>query len=235
MFTKDKRMNPLMIFVLLSLCFSINGCSSNQRLLDSSLSNFENVYTHGKATFVNGELQLISTKNWFFSTTNVYDDFILEAEVMMPNTEEYSNSGIIFRGQIVETEQGVNIVGYQAEIDPSDRKWTGALFDQGRRKWLYPTHPSRSHHDKDFINSYLGNWSDEQSNAYKHLMWNKIKIICKGSDIKIFVNEILTTHVEDLKDSKGVIAFQHHGSKVYQTMADTRNKVRFRNITIHPL
>ena len=28
--------------------------------------------------------------------------------------------------------------GYQAEVDPSERKWSGGLYDEGRRKWLWP-------------------------------------------------------------------------------------------------
>ena len=223
------------IFSLFTALLMLNGCTSTQPLLDDSLSNFNNVYDDGEATFVDGELQLISENNWFFSTKKVYDDFVLEAEVKMPDTSEYSNSGIIFRGQIVDTDNGKQIVGYQVDIDPSDRKWTGGFFDQGRRKWLYPSHPTRSHPDEDFINNYLGEWSKEQGDAYNHLAWNKVKIVCKGSDIKIFINDLLTTHVKDTKDRKGVIAFQHHGSKAYKEERDKSNIVRFRNITITPI
>ena len=220
---------------LFTALLMLSACSSTQPLLDESLSNFNNVYDDGEARFVDGELHLISEKNWFFSTQKVYEDFILEAEVKMPDTSEYSNSGIIFRGQIIETDKGKQIVGYQVDIDPSERKWTGGFFDQGRRKWLYPVHPTRSHPDEDFVTNFLGEWSKEQGEAYSHLAWNKVKIVCKGSDIKIFINGILTTHVKDVKDSKGVIAFQHHGSKAYKESRDESNIVRFRNITITTL
>lgn len=228
-------MKYLTFFSLFTALFMLNGCTSTQPLLDESLSNFNNVYEDGEATFVDGELQLISENNWFFSTKKVYDDFVLEAEVKMPDTSEYSNSGIIFRGQIVETDKGKQIVGYQVDIDPSDRKWTGGFFDQGRRKWLYPSHPTRSHPDEDFVTNFLGDWTKAQGDAYIHLSWNKVKIICKGSDIKIFINDVLTTHVKDVKDSKGIIAFQHHGSKAYRETRDKSNIVRFRNITITPM
>ncbi|WP_032096154.1 MULTISPECIES: 3-keto-disaccharide hydrolase [unclassified Alteromonas] len=225
---------PKLLSVFTALLM-LSACSSTQPLLDESLSNFNNVYDDGEARFVDGELHLISEKNWFFSTQKVYEDFILEAEVKMPDTSEYSNSGIIFRGQIIETDKGKQIVGYQVDIDPSERKWTGGFFDQGRRKWLYPVHPTRSYPDEDFVTNFLGEWSKEQGEAYSHLAWNKVKIVCKGSDIKIFINGILTTHVKDVKDSKGVIAFQHHGSKAYKESRDESNIVRFRNITITTL
>lgn len=223
------------LFGLFTALLMLNGCTSIQPLLDDTLSNFSNVYDDGEAIFTDGELHLISEKNWFFSTKKVYEDFVLEAEVKMPDTSEYSNSGIIFRGQIVETDKGKQIIGYQVDIDPSDRRWTGGLFDQGRRKWLYPIHPTRSHPDVDFAANYLGKWTKEQSDAYRHLTWNKVKIVCKGSDIRIFINDVLTTHVKDVKDSKGVIAFQHHGSKAYREERDKSNIVRFRDITIKTL
>ena len=220
---------------LFAALLMLNGCTSTEYLLDEKLSKFKNVYNDGEAHFVDGELQLIAEKNWFFSTRKIYEDFVLEAEVMMPDTSEYSNSGIIFRGQIIETDKGKQIIGYQVDIDPSDRKWTGGLYDQGRRKWLYPIHPTRSHPDEDFVTNYLGEWTKEQGEAYSHLTWNKIKIVCKGSDIKIFINGLLTTHVKDVKDSEGVIAFQHHGSKAYREDRDKSNIVSFRNIAITSL
>ncbi|GAC12635.1 3-keto-disaccharide hydrolase [Paraglaciecola chathamensis] len=223
------------LFIVLLLATISYQSLAQQSLIDDKLSNFENVYTYGHAEVVNNELHLISQKNWFLSTKAEYSDFVLQAQVKMPNTSEYSNSGIIFRGQIVDTDNGKQVIGYQAEVDPSDRKWTGALFDQSRRKWLYPTHPTRSHRDEDFIRSHLGAWRKEQRDAYKHLEWNTLKIVCIGSELKIYVNGTLTTHVEDSKDRKGVIAFQHHGSKIYKDHGDTTNIVAFRNITIESL
>lgn len=223
-------------------CTVISGCSSTSNnnktvLLDQSLSQFNNVYNYGEAKFVDGEVHLQAPKNWFYSTSKTYKDFILTAEILMPDVKEYSNSGIIFRGQIVDGENGKYVVGYQAEVDPSKRKWTGGLFDQGRRKWLHPEHtnPKRTDRDEDFIKTYIQNWGEQQSQAYKHLEWNKIRIECIGSDIKIYVNDVLTTHVIDVKDKEGVIALQHHGSKKLVETGSTDNIVRFRNVVITEL
>ena len=102
-------------FSLFAALLMLNGCTSTEYLLDEKLSKFKNVYNDGEAHFVDGELQLIAEKNWFFSTRKIYEDFVLEAEVMMPDTSEYSNSGIIFRGQIIETDKGKQIIGYQVD------------------------------------------------------------------------------------------------------------------------
>ena len=45
------------------------------------------------------------------------------------------NSGVQLRSH-VNKEKG-RVFGYQFEIDPSDRAWTGGLYDEVRRLWLY--------------------------------------------------------------------------------------------------
>ncbi len=66
----------------------------------------------------------------FVMTKKSYSDFILEVDMLV---DAEMNSGIQFRS---ESTRGV--YGYQCEIDPSDRAWSGGIFDQSRRKWLYP-------------------------------------------------------------------------------------------------
>ncbi|WP_440877021.1 3-keto-disaccharide hydrolase [Thalassotalea sp. PLHSN55] len=221
-------------FVLLVGCAS-NSPSPAISLLDKDLSQFHNIYPHGEAVYNNGELILKSTDNWFFTTKKTYRDFVLTADIKMPDVGEYSNSGIMFRGQAVETPKGTAAMGYQAEVDPSARQWSGGFYDQGRRKWLHPLHKTRSHPDEDFMMNYLPQWTPEMANAYQHLAWNTYRIECRGNEIKIFVNDVLTTHVLDNKAQQGFIGFQHHGSKVLKATGATQNLVRFRNIYITEL
>ncbi|MFY8328145.1 3-keto-disaccharide hydrolase [Pseudoalteromonas sp. ZZD1] len=225
-----------LILAITSVLFiGLSEASQRINLLDPKLSQFENVYSYGQAKFVNGELHLISPKNWFFTTKQRYDNFILSADIKMPQVKEYNNSGIIFRGQIEQDADGQRVVGYQAEIDPSERRWSGGLFDQGRRKWLYPLHPKRSNRDDDFIKSYLPPWSAQQGSVYKPGEWNNLRIVCDGPSIKIYLNGVLTTYVEDTKDKRGVIGLQHHGSKLYKESGHSENVVRFKNIFIEKL
>ena len=57
----------------------------------------------------------------------------------------------------------------------------------------------------------------------------EVKLLCErqGTQIKIEVNGVVTTEIEDDKDAKGVIAIQHHGEKgaIY----------KFRNLRIKEL
>ncbi|MEP1445800.1 MAG: DUF1080 domain-containing protein [Paraglaciecola sp.] len=205
-------------------------------LIDPQLSQFQNVYAYGEAKVVNDEIEIYSTGNFFLLTKKHYRNFILKAEVKMPNVKEYNNSGIIFRAQLKPTKDGYQeAVGYQAEVDPSDRKWSGGLYDQARRGWLYPVHPTRSHPDHHYIRSVLGEWTEQQGSAYRPGEWNKYRIECRGSNIKIYLNDTLTTHLIDTKDAKGLIGLQHHGSKALKSTGKTDNVVRFRNLTIKEL
>ncbi|WP_111977420.1 3-keto-disaccharide hydrolase [Algibacillus agarilyticus] len=236
---KLKKLAGTLLFSL--AIANVAGCanieSNTEKRLDTDLTLWQNVYNDGEAKIVDGEIHLISKGNWFYLTQQPYTDFIFEAEVKMPKTTEYSNSGIIFRAQVGEhPTKGAFAYGYQAEVDPSPRKWSGGLYDQGTpRKWLHPIHPKRSAPDADFKQNLSPEWNDEKANAYKHLEWNKYKIQAKGSDIKIWVNGILTTHVIDTKAKSGFIGIQHHGSQAFKQKQDRSNLVRFRNIVITEL
>lgn len=226
--------------ILASFIMGLSACSmlpgSNTQVLDDNLDHWNNVYNDGQAKLVGDEIQLISNGNWFYLTEKQYSDFIFEAEVKMPKVDEYSNSGIIFRAQTRPHKNGgMEAYGYQAEVDPSDRKWSGGLYDQGRRQWLMPLHKTRSNLDADFKQNLSPEWTAKKANAYKPYAWNKYRIECRGSEIKIYLNGVLTTHVIDTKDSKGYIGIQHHGSKAYKKNGDTTNTVKFRNIKITEL
>ncbi|MGJ8691831.1 MAG: 3-keto-disaccharide hydrolase [Thalassotalea sp.] len=227
----------------LSLCLILSACSlqahNKTELLSASLDNWQNVYNDGEAKLNQGEIELISKSNWFYLTKKKYSDFVLEAEIKMPDPAtitEYNNSGFIVRAQVRDSKKsGQEAYGYQAEVDPSKRKWSGGLYDQGRRQWLNPLHEKRSKPDSDFKENLSPKWTDEKANAYKANQWNKYKIVCLGSDIKIYVNDVLTTHVIDTKDKTGYIGIQHHGSKKYQETGDSANSIFFRNITVTEL
>ncbi|EWH11742.1 hypothetical protein DS2_02925 [Catenovulum agarivorans DS-2] len=223
--------------VLLLLGINILGCNNSPSLISQNQQNWQNVYPYGQANFNQdtGEVELISTGNWFYLTKEKYSDFVLELEVKMPDVKEYSNSGIIFRANTRPSDKfdGHYAYGYQAEIDPSKRKWSGGLYEQGTaRQWLHPIHPERSAPDDDFKQNLSPEWTEAKANAYKHLEWNHYKISAIGPEIKIWVNDVLTTHVIDTKSSEGLIGIQHHGSWQFKQNGDTSNTVLFRNIRI---
>ena len=204
---------------------------------DSTL--WMNVSSFGEAHWLGNEIHLLSTANWFFLTKKRYRDFELELEVLVPQLgDEYVNSGIIFRAQTKYSDD-INsqyAFGYQAEVDPSDRRWSGGLYEQAtERQWLFPLHDERSNPGEHFKENYSPQWSDEKSAAFKNGQWNHYKIRAQGPEIKIWVNDVLTTHVKDTHFFEGHIGIQHHGSTSFAERGDTRNTVKFRNIYVREL
>src|SRR5690554_7284073 len=77
----------------------------------------------------------MNTPNTFLATTENYGDFILEFDFKV---DDGLNSGVQFRSLSLEDYQNGRVHGYQFEIDPSERAWTGGIYDEARRGWLYP-------------------------------------------------------------------------------------------------
>ncbi|MCU4677624.1 DUF1080 domain-containing protein [Catenovulum sp. 2E275] len=230
------KQSLLVALLLLSGCTHTQVENNSRTSLLQSLDQWQNVYNDGEAKLVDGEIELISKHNWFFLSKKQYKNFIFEAEVKMPSgITEYYNSGFIFRAQVRDKGEFKEAYGYQAEVDPSDRKWSGGLYDQGRREWLNPVHDTRSHPDEDFKLNLSPQWTTYKSNAYKAAEWNHYKIECIGSELKIYLNGVLTTHVIDTKDAQGFVGIQHHGSKAFAENGARDNVVRFRNIFITEL
>jgi len=121
-------------------------------------------------------------------------DFILELEAMITDTA--SNSGIQFKSNFDSTGnkgQG-KVFGYQFEIDPSSRKWSGGVYDEGRREWLYP-----------------GSLNSKAQTILSPNVFHKIRIECIGNTIKTWLNGSAIAYVVDtLTKNEGLIALQVH-------------------------
>ncbi len=207
-------MNKIMWILFVSVCFLVcrNVPEQNQwvELFDGkTLNGWWNPYEWGKAWVEDGEVRLLADKKFFLVTDSTYEDFIFTAEILMP--EGRSNSGFMFRCH-VDTN---HVYGYQAEVDPSERKWSGGLYDEGRRQWLNPVRGD---------SASVAAFRARAGEAFKRHEWNKYRIECRGDSLKISVNDVLTTAYSDTVDAEGYIGLQHHGEagKVY----------RFRNIRI---
>jgi hypothetical protein len=197
-----------------------------------------NVTAFGEAHRLGNEVHLLSTGNWFYLTKKRYDDFELTLEVNVPRLEEYVNSGVMFRGQIAYQKdiESYYAYGYQAEVDPSERRWSGGLYEQAtERQWLFPLHSERSAPGEHAKQNHSPEWSPAKAEAFRVGEWNHFRIRAVGPEIKIWVNQVLTTHVTDTAYSEGHIGIQHHGSKAFAERGSTANTVKFRNITIEEL
>ena len=95
---------------------------------------------NGKAKYEVKNGEIIGTTvqgepNSFLATEEEYGDFILSLEFKI---DAGTNSGVQFRSESKADYQKGRVHGYQLEIDPSARAWTGGIYDEARRLWLYP-------------------------------------------------------------------------------------------------
>jgi hypothetical protein len=182
----------------------------------------------GKAKYTVEDGQIVgrsvpNTANSFLCTKKDYGDFVLELEFKVdPNL----NSGVQVRSQCFDEPKTVElggkkikvpagrVHGYQVEIDPSERAWTGGIYDEGRRGWLQDLKKNEA-----------------ARKAFKQNEWNKFRIECKGDHIRTWLNGVPAADLHDAVTPSGFIALQVHG---------VRNKkepleVRFRNLRIKEL
>ncbi len=190
-------------------------------LVDSSMSKWFNPYGWGQSKVENGEVTLTTEKDkWFLLTKKEYANFVFEAEIKMP--VKNGNSGFMFRCQYSKNRAW----GYQAEVDTADRKWSGGLYDEGRRMWFVS--PNRDKADsKEAADKSIAEFRERAGECYKQGEWNKYRIVCIGQHIQIFVNDVKTTDIYDGMDLKGFIGIQHHGEKGLE--------YKFRNLRIKDL
>ena len=189
-----------------------------------NLDGWRNPYDYGTARVVNSEILLTADKKFFLVTEKKFANFILFAEINLP--EGQANSGIMFRCHVEPNK----VYGYQAECDGSDRCWSAGLYDEGRRGWVWPSKKGRSKVEK-FLEyeeeSQAFFAKPEIKNALKRTDWNRYKIVCQDNKITIELNGVKVTDLEDDTDAEGFIGIQHHGEK--------GQTYRFRNIYIKEL
>ena len=152
----------------------------------------------------------VNTPNTFLCTDKTYGDFILELSFKV---DEGLNSGVQFRSNSKPDYRNGQVHGYQYEIDPSARAWSGGIYDEGRRGWLYPMTKNPC-----------------AQKAFKPGEWNKLRIEAIGDRIRTWLNGIPTADILDNADAAGFIALQVHG--IGDNAAMEGKTVRWKNIRI---
>lgn len=153
-----------------------------------------------------------NSPNTFLITNRIYDNFILEMEVMLEDTT--INSGIQFRSQYDKNKNdGKGLVyGLQYELDPSTRNWTGGIYDESRRGWLYP-----------------GSLNPLPAGHFKTGVYNKVRIECAMQEIKTWINDLPAAYLVDGMDRAGLIGLQVHSVNREDLVG---KKIYWRNIRI---
>ena len=190
------------------------------------LSGWRNPYPYGEATVVDSEIHLLASDKFFLVTEKTYADFRLSVDIHLP--EGPANSGVMFRCHVDE-EARKKVYGYQAECDGSDRRWSGGLYDESRRGWIWPSTQGRSpeqflEHEEESKAFFK---QPAIANALNRNGWNRFVVTCVKDLITIELNGIQTVRFRDATDASGFIGIQHHGEK--------GQTYRFRNLFIKEL
>lgn len=152
----------------------------------------------------------MGTPNTFMTTDKNYSDFILEFEVRV---DARLNSGVQIRSNSIPSYRDGRVHGYQVEIDPSSRAYSGGIYDEARRGWIYPL--SRNPKGRA---------------AFNNGAWNSYRVEAIGPSIRVWINGVNTSNLIDDMTAEGFIGFQVHG------IGDNKEKdgaeVRWKNIRI---
>ena len=149
----------------------------------------------GKAKYIveNGVIigtTAANTPNTFLTTNEMYGDFIFEIDFKVDST---MNSGIQIRSNSLPYYRDGIVHGYQVEIDPSKRAWSGGIYDEKRRKWLHT----------------LENNTKAQK-AFKQNEWNHYRVEAIGDTIKTWINNVPASYLIDDKTASGFFGLQVH-------------------------
>ncbi len=183
---------------LLAAFLLLLGCVHSQAqwkklFNEKNLEGWKQLNGQAKYEVVNKELvgtTVANTSNSFLVTDQSFGDFILELEFKVDGK---TNSGIQIRSESKPDYQNGRVHGYQVEIDPSPRAWTGGIYDEARREWLYPLE-----------------YNTGAKKAFNQSGWNKIRVECIGPVIRTWVNDVPASHLVDDLTLKGFIALQVH-------------------------
>lgn len=211
------------ILAVLITSLALTSCTNEQKTEDGwtdlfngkDLSGWKAVA--GTATFEVEDGVIVGSAvagspNTFLITEQTYGDYILELDLKIEHSS--SNSGVMTRGQFdPAAREGKGMVyGYQIEADPSDRAWSGGVYDEARRGWLYPLE-----------------LNPDAKSAFKMGEFNHYRIEAIGNEIKTWVNGQEVAYVVDDTDKTGFVGLQVHS---IQNPEDAGRKTSFKNVKI---
>lgn len=128
--------------------------------------------------------------NSFLATDRTFKDFILEFDIKQDGGP--TNSGVQFRSLSDPKDRNGRVHGYQADVDPSDKEWSGGIYDEAGRGWLYP--------------GTLNPIGD----LYKYGEWNHYRIEAIGHSMRVWINGYPVSYIIDDVWPQGFIALQVH-------------------------
>ena len=158
-----------------------------------------------------------SSPNTFLVTDQTYADFILEADFKI--FDPSFNSGIQIRSWSLPSHNNGQLFGYQVEIDPSSRAWSGGLYFEGGS-------PNRSA-------GWLDDLTDNPAARSAFVLggWNHLRIAVLGRRIATWINDVPAADYLD-SSAAGFLATGAIGLQVHANSSQTPLEVRWRNLLI---
>ena len=210
-------MRYTILYVVLGLFIAVpiaraQGSGWVDLIKDNSLEGWTRVNGTAPYTVEDGAIvgtTVLGSPNSFLATDKVYGDFVLQLEVWIPND---INSGIQIRSESKPDYMNGRVHGYQVELDPSPRAWSGGIYDEARRGWLYPL-----------------TLNQRCRQAFKVEEWNSITVEAVGHSIQTLVNHLPCAALYDDMTSEGFIALQVHS---ISDSSQVGKQIRWRNIRI---
>ncbi|GFE80508.1 hypothetical protein GCM10011487_25080 [Steroidobacter agaridevorans] len=193
------------------------GAAESESLFDGkTLNGWRVVNGSAKYEVVDGAIVGTTTAgspNSFLASDRTFGDFILEFEAKQ--TVGPTNSGVQFRSQSKPEIMQGRVHGPQMDLDPSERQWTGGLYDEAMSGWWYP------------------GTLNPQPGLYKFDEWNQIRIEAIGPSMRTWVNGQLSAYVLDATYKDGFIALQVHS---IDKPEEAGRQIHWRNLRIkeHP-
>jgi len=163
--------------------------------------------------------------NYLIWTGGKPGDFELRARFKLVG----GNSGIQFRS---ERRPDWDTYGYQADMDAANQ-WTGAIYEHARGKVTGRGEKTVIDADGKKTITPIGK-PDELIKAVKNNDWNEYRIIAKGPEITLMINDVVMCQAVDSQDNKkakaardGVIGLQMHPGPAM--------KIQFKDIRLKTL
>ncbi len=210
------KLKILLLSLILLPFFTVNAQSTKgwKNLFNGKdLDGWKVLNGTAEFTIENGALvgtSKLNTPNTFLATKVDYSDFILEYEAKI---DPSLNAGVQIRSLSKADYNDGRVHGYQVEFDPSKRAWTGGIYDEARRGWLY---------------NLEGN--PRAKEAFKQGEWNKFRIEAIGHNICVWLNGVQSADIIDDMTASGFIALQVHG--IGTNKEKSGKTVQYKNIRI---
>jgi len=200
-------------FLIIFSCLNAQTNTDWKNLFDGASLNGWN-QKGGKATYYAKNNMIIgktvaNTPNSFLCTNDLFADFILEFEVLV---EGDINSGVQIRSNSNTEYRDGLVHGYQVEIDPSPRAFSGGIYEEAGRGWLYPISRNK-----------------KALPAFKNGKWNHFRVEAIGNSFRTWVNGIMCNNLVDNKTASGFIGLQVHSINKKENVDKT---IKWRNIRI---